>query len=331
MNFPAVIATRGGRVVIGEEAFAADATGRRAAFEEGTLVDKQTLAVLWQEAFRRLGCRPHRTPVMLSVSPKSPAGATADAVLTLFDRFHVPAVSVAHDAAMGLRSADRSTGVAVCIGHHVTHIAPIIEGFALPHAYTRLDLAGDDVANHLLELLHIRGISIRCEDGWRAVQRAKEKFCYVADDVDSEVRTFPSRFERRFTLPNGEVIKLGAERCMATEVLFKPGLLCLQRPGLPQAIMDSVLKVEHSVRQELLRNIVVFGGTAEHPGLATRLRHDLSDLAGGFTVQVTTDPSAGEAVWRGAASLARTAPMHQWLTQGEYQRSNAAPTHVTRP
>ena len=331
VQFPAIIARQDGATVVGEEAYAEGATNRRRPFEEGTLVDKRALIHVWHEAFRRLGCQPSRTPVMLTVSPTSPAGATADAVLTLFDRFGVPAVAVAHDAGMGLRSADRSTGVAVCIGHHVTHIAPTIEGFTLPHGYMRLDLAGDDVANYLLELLHIRGVKVRTEAGWRTVQRAKDLFCYVADDVDSEVRTFPRRFERRFSLPNGEVIVLGTERFQATEVLFKPGLLCLNRPGLAQAVMQSIERVEPSVRQQLLRNIVLFGGTAEHPGLATRLRHELTALAGGLTVQVTVQPDAGEAVWRGAASLARTASPRQWLSHKEYQRSDAASTQVTRP
>ena len=97
----------------------------------------------------------------------------------MFETFNSPAVYIDIQAKLSLLACGIETGVTVECGGNVTYVAPVYEGYILPHAVQRLDVAGSDVTDVLINMIAQPVIT---EKDRLTINEIKETICFVALD-----------------------------------------------------------------------------------------------------------------------------------------------------
>ena len=145
----------------------------------------------------------------------------------MFETFDVPAFYLSIQAVLSLYSSGRTTGLVLDAGDGVTHTVPIYEGYALPHAIERNDLAGRDLTEHLRKLLNEVGLNFSSSAEVETIRDIKEKVCYVAMDYAAEMKSYEGTDQNNkvFELPDGQTVTIGTQRFRCPEALFKPAML----------------------------------------------------------------------------------------------------------
>ena len=292
--------------------------------EHGIITDWDDMEKVWNYTFKdQLRVDPIEHNVMLTEAPLNPKKNREKMMEIMFEKFNVPASYISIQGVLSLYSSGRTTGIVLDIGDGVTHTIPIFDGYNIPNAVNRYDLAGRDVNDQLRNLLEYKGYNFKTSSEKQIVRDIKEKLCYVASDPKMESHLYKTKnMTRSYKLPDGTVIKIDDEMFKAPEILFDPTLIGKEICGIDHAVFNSIQKSDMDVRKYLYTNIVLSGGTTMIKNLDYRLEKELNILKPQRMdkVKIIAHPERKYSVWIGGSVLSSLSSFEtMWITKSEYK------------
>ncbi|ODQ54918.1 actin-2 [Saitoella complicata NRRL Y-17804] len=302
--------------------------------EHGVVTDWDDMERIWQYLYsEELKVLPEEHPVLLTEAPLNPRQNRTTMAQILFESFNVPALYTSIQAVLALYASGRTTGLVLDSGDGVTHSVPVYEGFALTSGIQRMDLAGRDVTEYLQLLMRKGGYRMETSAEKEIVRGVKEKMCFLSVEPRREEKEWVAaektartaggggkQLGEEYRLPDGQSIRLGAERFRAPEILFDPSLLSLESPPLPTLLTNSLSLSDLDLRPTLSSNIILSGGTTLLRNFGDRLLNELKTrLPKDSKIKIYAPPERVWSTWIGGSILGSLSTWRRmWVSAEEY-------------
>lgn len=294
-----------------------------------TAEHEECMEMLLENTLRSLsgGADEALIPLLLLDTPLNPLANREWMAQFLFETCRVPAIALFSTAVMSLFSTGRTRGLVVESGDGVTHAVPVFEGFPLPHAIFSINKAGRDITEELTKRVMAEEM-VKDKPSSVTMQKMKEHLGTVADsreDAQNGSNDMEDEEARSFELPDGTIIQVPARvRKGACEILF-------HSEGEGHSVQDicsrALKTVDADFRNDLVKTVVVAGGSSMLKGFAPRLRRELSAIVPSELerhVNIVVDSQRRHAAWIGGSMFASLSTFQQMkITRAEYDEGKS--------
>jgi len=281
---------------------------------------------------------PKEYPVLLTECADNPVRNRYQMAKTFFEGFDAPALFFAPPPVLALYASGRLTGCVLDSGHGITQCVPIYDGFALPHAVTRMEVAGGDVDKYFEHLIRkLSGVTFHTSSELELVRELKEQYCELMDTKNNR-NPLPAALTSRalgqrndeetnsieVKLPDGKTLNLGNARFRAPELLFNPSLIGLEYRGIHFCVLDSIAKADLELRRSLYQQILLSGGSTMTKEFGKRLLVELKEHCGlkNAKFKIFAPVKRDLTTWAGGSVLAMIQGFQsECITKKEYEES----------
>lgn len=217
--------------------------------------------------------------ILLTEPAKNPTKNREKMGEIMFEKYNFGAVMFEFQALLTLMSEGNRTGIVLDSGDGISHCIPVYEGMIQMDSIKHLKVAGSHVTAYLIKLLMARGYAFNSSADFELVREIKEDVCYMSIDPKKEqlIAKETTVLDKEYTLPDGRIIIVGAERFKAPEVLMKPDLVEIYDDDIGLMVYKSITSCALDIQKSLAANIWLSGGTTMIPGLSSRIEHEITE------------------------------------------------------
>ena len=111
--------------------------------QRGIIDDFDSMDKIWEHIFEKeLNVETKDIGILVTDSPMNSKENKKNIAKIMFEKFKVGSLAIMNTAVLSLFSTGKTTGVVAECGEGVSYTVPIFEGYALPHAINKNDIAG---------------------------------------------------------------------------------------------------------------------------------------------------------------------------------------------
>eukprot|EP01084_Bolivina_argentea_P285553 489709_1 len=151
--------------------------------------------------------------------------------------------------------------------------------YIIPCAITCLPIGGSDITKYLQQLLTQSGYSFVTSMETEITRDLKEQSGYICLDFDTEMKNDSNKCLLYYKKPDQAIISINTQRYKCCEIIFKPKLIGKKYKGIHELIIESIMKCDIDIHQQLYENVLLTGASSNINGIDERLLKELKYLA----------------------------------------------------